>query len=63
MVYKTVGELVAAYEQGALKREELLFMHGDSAVVYKGGRRMFKMSERRLLVELLDYVGIPWDDI
>lgn len=61
--YKTLAELKAAYDSGALTDESPLVLDNDCSYVYANDEDVFDGDgPQGLLVEALDLLGIPWEN-
>lgn len=65
-----VADLIKAYETGQLTGDDVLWLDNDTTFVYVGDEdagerpvKVFDMDPYTLLIELLDYVGIPADHV
>jgi hypothetical protein len=69
-MYETLKDLKAAYDSGAVPRDEALTIDNDTTSVYvpKGDDEddydeVFEMHPGTLLEQALDLLGIPWDHV
>lgn len=60
--YKTLAELKAAYESGALDPEESpLMLDNDNSTVYDGDGCVYRGPGYEIREEALTLLGIPWE--
>ncbi len=60
MKYKTLAELKAAYDSGAVPQDASLVLDNDSSYVYVGDEQVYEGGGYELREEALTLLGIPW---